>query len=247
MARMASTSVTFFALIVLLYSASAEGRFLQTDPVGYQAGPNLYTYVGNDPTNKADPLGMFANVNVWDDGEVDINVPIQLNNQSSDANAAGAAAQSIQSKWTGQFGAFNVKTTVTSVSSTQNKSCGCANVVTITDAPTPSATTPNGTNVGNGGHSYVVGDYEGHWTTGDTQGKALPIAGSGDKGVASKKEDTFAHEGGHLMNVPDESGNQGHLMDQGPGRAITEQNIKSITSSPGNTIQHCVRSTGQCQ
>lgn len=34
------------------------GRFLQTDPIGYQAGANLYGYVGADPVNYSDPLGL---------------------------------------------------------------------------------------------------------------------------------------------------------------------------------------------
>jgi RHS repeat-associated protein len=36
------------------------GRFLQTDPIGYSGGVNLYAYVNDDPLNLIDPFGFAA-------------------------------------------------------------------------------------------------------------------------------------------------------------------------------------------
>jgi RHS repeat-associated protein len=40
------------------YYAFDIGRFLQTDPIGYDDGLNLYAYVGNNPVNMIDPMGL---------------------------------------------------------------------------------------------------------------------------------------------------------------------------------------------
>jgi RHS repeat-associated protein len=41
------------------------GRWISRDPLGEEGGMNLYGYVGNDPANAVDPLGLDAEIDVY--------------------------------------------------------------------------------------------------------------------------------------------------------------------------------------
>jgi RHS repeat-associated protein len=40
------------------YYDPTTGRFVSEDPIGFQSGMNLYSYVGNHPVGRRDPLGL---------------------------------------------------------------------------------------------------------------------------------------------------------------------------------------------
>lgn len=81
------------AVALLLACAPSQARFLQADPVGYADDMNMYTYVQNDPMDKADPKGLAAS------SDRDNSVgPAQLSNNTSQASTQNTTQAQPQSE-----------------------------------------------------------------------------------------------------------------------------------------------------
>ena len=76
---------------------------MQTDPIGYADGMNLYTYVGNNPINWIDPFGKYAEVSFDPrNNELFINIPITYND-SKYSDYENKINKAIEEAWSGNF------------------------------------------------------------------------------------------------------------------------------------------------
>ena len=202
------------------YNNLKDGRWINRDPIGEKGGFNLYVTVNNDTINKIDSNGNIVAIhNNAINCEIILAINIMIyyaHNLEAEAKTdlskiAERIKKSIETHWN------VVEWRVDCCTLKFQANVKFSNTIDVSkvkgDNLIAISTDPNLL-------SYVIGNRRGYWHADNRPGSDW----------------SFAHEAGHLMNLPDDydydtgmvnPGHEGHMMGQ-QGGAVTQHEINDI-------------------
>jgi RHS repeat-associated protein len=210
------------------YYDPAIGRFISEDPLRFGGGENFYAYAGNDPINANDPMGTYAEVAV-NGSNVSIVIPIRYTGVgfAQVPNAAQRFNNDIANRWSGQFGPYNVTTTVKELGffGSLFTSSSRQNSIEITSAPRSSP-----------GFTATVSCMSGGGCSGQWPAlmSAFPGVGAHEAGHILRLDDNNRIVGGRSVALP---GYEGNIMGTITGQPTADQ-ITSIVNTANGGWQH---------